>query len=487
MMIRPYLTALALAPLGVLANNIQVSNVSLTGKNTTNDTYQVQFDIGWDNSWRTSTGEANYDAAWIFIKFRLDPSLPWNHATLSAAGHSAPSGSTINVPADQKGAFIFRNSDGIGNVTFAGAQLQWNYGASGVPDNAVIEVRVMAVEMVQVPAGPFAIGDGSTSTDIFGQYEAGQTGAAFQVTGEASIVLGGNGAGNLNARNNGTGFDDYNYSTTQTLPATYPKGFNAFYGMKYELTEGQYVDFLNMLTPTQAASRFPNLTGTEGHTIDDNGPLPEIYVSSVPERACGGLSFNSQMAYADWAALRPMSEFEYEKMCRGNRPAIVGERAWGTAALHASTITLNNTGTANEALSGAGITAVANHININLGNRRPWRSGSIAAGYGIPTRIEAGAGYYGAMELCGNLVESYVATGTADARGFLGAAMGDGVLTVAGAADVASWPTVSGSVQRRGGGYFDSTVRARVSDRGGASFALTNVNQTNGCRLGRTP
>ncbi|HCR53204.1 MAG TPA: hypothetical protein DIW27_02215, partial [Cytophagales bacterium] len=32
-----------------------------------------------------------------------------------------------------------------------------------------------------------------------------------------------------------------------TIPANYPKGFNAFYTMKYEVSQKQYADFFNTL------------------------------------------------------------------------------------------------------------------------------------------------------------------------------------------------------------------------------------------------
>ena len=54
----------------LFANNIQISNVSITGQNTASKYKMIQFDISWENSWRTSTEQSNWDAAWIFIKYR---------------------------------------------------------------------------------------------------------------------------------------------------------------------------------------------------------------------------------------------------------------------------------------------------------------------------------------------------------------------------------------------------------------------------------
>jgi hypothetical protein len=45
---------------------------SLENQNTTNDTWDVEYDISWDHSW-FDTGApsptANWDAAWVFAKF----------------------------------------------------------------------------------------------------------------------------------------------------------------------------------------------------------------------------------------------------------------------------------------------------------------------------------------------------------------------------------------------------------------------------------
>ena len=61
----------------VSANNIAVSNVQLVNKNTSagpnsiENFAMVQFNLSWENSWRTSTGPSNWDAAWVFVKYRV--------------------------------------------------------------------------------------------------------------------------------------------------------------------------------------------------------------------------------------------------------------------------------------------------------------------------------------------------------------------------------------------------------------------------------
>ena len=486
----PVIALLAALPAVLNANNITVSNVTLTGQVPASDTWQVQFDINWDNSWRTSTAEANHDAAWVFIKFRagLDPA--WRHATLSVGGHVGPLAPT----SDQRGAFIRRNVDGIGNFSSIGVQLRWNYGASGVVDNDIIEVRVLAIEMVLVPQGAFVVGDG-TSTGIERQFEAGNTGAPFTIGSEAALDLGGTAPTSLCNHNNvttgGGGNDDFNYTTSTTLPVAYPKGFNAFYVMKYECTQGQYVDFLNMLSAAQAIARFAGMspfTGVSGLTIDDTGTAPEVYVTTTPERAAGFLGTVDMMAYADWAALRPMTELEYEKACRGNRPAVANEYAWGTVSVRSTQYTVTASGASNETVNAIGTEGNANVPPI-VQPAQPLRSGVFAGSLVSPDRQASGAGYYGAMELSGNMDERTISIGSAVARAFTGT-NGDGSLTVAGIADVAGWPTTGNPVSLRGSGFNNAsaplTNRLRVSSRLLPNQA-TSGSSDSGIRLCRLP
>lgn len=68
--------------LNLHANNITVSNTNLTGQNTTDDYGMVQFDLSWDNSWRTSSEPNNWDAARVFVK-NLMGITDWQQAFLS--------------------------------------------------------------------------------------------------------------------------------------------------------------------------------------------------------------------------------------------------------------------------------------------------------------------------------------------------------------------------------------------------------------------
>jgi hypothetical protein len=77
-----------------IANNISVSNISLNVQNIQNHYTFIKFDIQWYNSWRTASAPGNWDAAWIFVKYRVN-SGQWQHAWLNDAGHNNPPGSTM--------------------------------------------------------------------------------------------------------------------------------------------------------------------------------------------------------------------------------------------------------------------------------------------------------------------------------------------------------------------------------------------------------
>lgn len=441
-----FLLAVVLLMIGLLSqvamsNNIQVTTPVLTGQNTGSHFTQVQFTVTWDNSWRDVV---NWDAAWVFVKYKGNDGV-WHHATLSATGsdHTAPSGSTITPSSDGKGVFIYRSTNGSGSNSFAGVKLHWNYGTDGVGDNDLITVKVFAIEMVYVPQASFYAGDGNSNSQY--QFSTGTGTSPFQITGENALTLGGGGGGSLGNRN-ATSFDDFDNSTSQTLPAGFPKGYNAFYCMKYETSQGQYADFLNTLTSTQAAYRFPNQNGNYRHTISVSG---SVYSASRPDRACNYLEWADGAAYADWAALRPMTEMEFEKACRGDQTPVAGEYAWGTTnATGATTISGTEDGTetitnskANYSPANYNIPGVPGPFTNGDGGYGPLRCGIFATG--STTREQSGATYYGIMEMSGNVSEQLIWVGNSTGRSFTGA-HGDGTLDANGDANVTGWPGTDG-------------------------------------------
>jgi hypothetical protein len=309
---------------GAKANYMLVQNVTKLGNNPTNKTIQIQFDLSWQNSWRDSI---NWDAAWIFIKYKNANGL-WQHARLNLAGYANGAGTTntIKVASDSVGAFVYRDVLGSGNFNATSMQLQWNYGASGLSDVSALEVRVFATEMVYVPEGDFNVAKGfyiippSTSTwypNVFnGRLFA--NGDNFPVINQRltptltynesltspSIIT-----TNTTLRIKGdAGIDTNNDGIIDNT--SYPTGFKAFYCYKYELTEQQYADFLNTLTPIQKTT-----LGVAGTNITvNNGD----YFSSTPNKACGKDTSTRLLSYADWSGLRPMSLLEFNKASYGH-------------------------------------------------------------------------------------------------------------------------------------------------------------------------
>jgi formylglycine-generating enzyme required for sulfatase activity len=182
------------------------------------------------------------------------------------------------------------------------------------------------------------------------------------------------------------------------------------------------------------------------------------------------------MTYLDWSGLRPMTEMEYEKVCRGTVPFVANEYAWGsTTILQATSVALTNGGQGAEVstASGNGLCAYGSANATTFG---PLRCG-FAAG-AATTRVQAGASYYGVMDMSGNVFEQCVGGRSFDYSSFNGL-NGDGTITAAGLFNTANWPTAgggnAGGITR--GGSFNSGApgELRLSDR---SRMDNNTNQS---------
>jgi formylglycine-generating enzyme required for sulfatase activity len=500
-----FFTALALLLFAgsVAANNINVSNIKLTGQNTTAgvnypDNYTlVQFDLSWENSWRISSVPNNWDAAWVFVKYRVG-SGDWQHAWLNNTGHSSGTGTSATIAAGLRtpgstfnatsnpalGVFIYRSTDGTGNFSITGAQLRWNYGANGVPDNAIVDVKVCAIEMVYVPAGNFYVGSGGTEEYAFYMYPT--TTNPYQITGEGEITVGITN-GNLYYPSDG-----YEFGGDQSgpIPAAFPKGYAAFYCQKYEISQQQYVDFLNTLTSAQASNRYPNKNGSNRHAITLSGG---VYSTTNPYVACNFLNWMDGAAYSDWAGLRPMTELEFEKACRGPVTQVTNEYAWGTATVASDEYTLGNPSANNEGIASNYSTSAGNasYMTTTSSINGPLRVGIFAAHADNSGRITAGASYYGIMELSGNLWERAVTVGNATGRAFTGV-HGNGALSANGNANETAWPGLdNGEVTGadgsgfRGGNWNNVETDMRVSDRNFAAYTITSRNKNEGFRAVR--
>lgn len=562
---------LLLVAFSIQANNIQVSNVTLLQQDINAKTARVQFNLSWENSWRTSSAPNNWDAAWVFVKFQVgatDPSFTgasssgttitvnstanlrvgmpvrvssgtgafaantvissitnatqfvvsaapspalsnasitctriWEHARLHNTDHTAATGSTIDAglqtPASTfnettnpaVGVFVYRSSNGTGTNTFNNMQLRWNYGANGI-SAFTVRVRVFAIEMVYVPEGVFSAGDGTTSSGN-GQFLTIGGSTPYNISNENQITLGGSGSNRLGSKIGLMDInDDFSSSAFKTLSANFPKGFRAFYCMKYEITQGQYRDFLNTLSRSQQDTRTATKlavgttsvtnryvmsnTSTRSNrngircdaTIDANNPINfycDFSGNGIANQAndgewisCNFLLWMDAAAFSDWAGLRPMTELEFEKACRGTLSAIADEFPWGTTAYELTNqLALNNIGAENEGISEGYSTSTTRgnmlsdaNNNSNDGIKKidgPVRVGIFAANaLNDGTRLRTGATYYGIMEMGGNLFEQVVTLGNEAGRSFTGI-HGNGGLTRSGDADVDFWPGINGN------------------------------------------
>jgi formylglycine-generating enzyme required for sulfatase activity len=194
-----------------------------------------------------------------------------------------------------------------------------------------------------------------------------------------------------------------------------------------------------------------------------------------------------------------MTEFEYEKAARGPVAPVNGEFAWGTADV--ALLTYGNTTASQSTLSNDGLPNEGPVQNYNEAGGNAWtkptmltlpaggpvlgpaRVGMFARPtYNPPTppRIQSGAGYYGVMDLTGNVAEVVARwtfpLGTSAAALFT-AENGDGALGANGQANVAGWTAAAGATffGLRGGSFAEAptpvSVRSAIT---GATATITN-------------
>ena len=302
-------------------------------------------------------------------------------------------------------------------------------------------------------------GSGATATAALGSQGA----TTFQIIGEGAIDIE-RASGKLWGTTQNTGFGS-TIGPPGTLPAAFPKGYKAFYCMKHEITQQQYVDFLNSLTTVQATARYPNQT-TYRHAIT---VTEGIYGTSLPDVACNYLSWSDVVAILDWMALRPMTELEFEKASKGTALPSANQYPWGTGAPTAAT-GLSNAGSSDEEPSNSSNSA----YNICSPNcyslSGPIRVGAFAGD--ATNRETSGASYYGILELSGNVREWVVGVGKETGRNYTGL-HGDGLIDVThGTADVPAWPSGSfpDGIGFRGGDWMNYHAFMQVSDRTVASM-----------------
>lgn len=465
-----YFLKIASAIIMLFAFNVNANNLEITGTSVSGS--DITFSISWENSWNANVAPANWDAVWVFVKYQDCNTRLWAHAGLSttSADHSAASPLQVDAVSDGKGVFIRRSALGGGNISATTVTLKLAIPAG------TYNYKVFGIEMVNVPQAAFEIGDG-TSVSTFNSITVN---ASSQSGGITAATIGGGGP---------------------TVPAAFPMGYNSFYCMKYEISQLQYVEFLNSLTFAQQQNRIysdpTSATGTyvtfgsaafrNGIVIEtpgNNAAIPAVFGCDATTGvinnnndgqniAMNNLSWADLAAYLDWSALRPMTELEFEKVCRGTMPRVAGEYPWGDTnitAFYSTTVT--SPFQPGEVANAIGNGRCAYGLGSASGAYGPLRVGLFATA--SSGRSSAGASYYGAMEMAGNVVERTVTVGNAAGVLFTGV-LGDGTLTAIGDANQANWPSVTtaSGIGFRGGEYVSPASYLRTSDR--QTAATTNA------------
>jgi formylglycine-generating enzyme required for sulfatase activity len=457
----------------------------------------------------------------------------WEHALLNNVGNSSGTGtpalvqvglwkedlsfSAVSNPA--LGAFFYRSQQGVGTTQLQQAKLRWNYGANLVGDNDIVEVQVFAIEMVYVPSSAFYLGSGGAETGSFtnGSWINGFT-VPYLVSSEGVINIAPNAGSLWGTNTNG----NQTIGPQGTLPTSFPKGHAGFFCMKYELGQGQYRDFLNNITRLQQSNRvatavglgitavsniyvLSNSSNTSNNrngircssAISSNSPISffcDLNSNGIGNGttdgewiACNWLSWGDGTAYADWSSLRPMSELEFEKASRGYVGCNAYEYAWGNSSIHTGSYQLNNVSQNNEWVSKNNYISFGNacYNSTNNNVNGPYRVGIFSAHAQATTRQASGAGYYGVMELSGNLWERVVTIGNTQGRAFQNK-HGNGDLSFTGNPDEPDWPGINAVGSGfRGGAWLVQNSRARISDRTIASMTDATRQRDYGFRLVR--
>ncbi len=448
------------------ANNLRLTGLSSDGKS-------VNVTVAWDNCWNMTAAPGNHDAVWLFAKVKrqgLWQPLRW--ATEPTAHVAEESGRLdLSPSADGLGIFLKTVAGAGGHMPETHLHVQLAEAIVG----GEFEFAVYGIEMAWVNEGPFWLGDGASNFCL----RDSATGQPYFVASENAIPAAAITASGANP-------------PAAPIAAAYPKGYGGFYLMKYEISQAQYAGFLQSLTYDQQAARTasgpaapPTTPVMAGNSALRNGlvmatpglaPDEPAYIAcnahaddshwaddDGQNRACNWLDWLDVAAYLDWAALRPITELEFEKACRGPIAPVALEFAWGTDSI-VDANTLLHDGTATEGVAEAATSGAGLGSHGYAGVQGPLRCGFGA--HAGSDRLQAGAGYYGHMELSGNLWEFCVTTQVAG-LGYDGAT-GDGILSDAGAADVPTWPGAAG-VGYKGGGWNSGVIPGfrdlAVSDR----------------------
>ncbi len=424
----------------LLATSV-LADISIEQGEFSADDRSISVRLSRTNAW---LNERNHDGAWVFARIRPAGATWWSPVRIEAVRHSIRISwphppAALTVSEDRMGVFVAPGGGHRGPIRHA-IDLTLDGEAFGtmLEDGVDVEVEVMAIEMVFVPEGSYWLGaaDERGLAEFASFYEVvkgGRRVGAMHVESENPIEVNTD-AGSLYYDHGEGSPARYQGDQLGPIPAEFPKGHAGFYIMKYEITQGEYATFLNHISPEE--SHFRAIHGGVEYA-EHRGSISLVggkYVAAHPERPANYISWDDGCAFADWAGLRPMTELEFTKACRGPDRPRGADYPWGTTdtsnlarVIPFGEFELVTTGAASES-------RLSNH-----------------------TRDELGASYYWVFDLAGSVWERCVTIGHPTGRAFRGT-HGDGRL-LHGYATNDDWPrgdAFGGGYGYRGGGHYEA-------------------------------
>jgi hypothetical protein len=455
------------------ANGLELSDISY---NTVSN--QITFTINWSNAWKVPTTGSNYnsDGAWVFVKYAPNGGSAWQHLDILNA---STSDGLFNAEVGNNGHGVMLIPDFCLNNSSCSVI---NKVVTLTLDNIIgvnPDFKVFAFEMVKVPSDPFYLGDGVSDKT----YHTYPDTLDHYYVNSSDLILVGTNPGELARK-------DIPISTD--IPADFPKGYREFWVMKYKISQEQYVEFLNTLDRVAQNNRTDtDISGssiTERYVMTNTANVyqrnaikcDEILPAGPAEFYCdldaddianepndglnliaNHLSNEDFLAFLDWAALRPFSKMEYEKLCRGPLNPVAGEYAWGSSTF-SNEGNIINEGEASEIFDNVGVD-VAIWPDFYATGFAGGRCGFAATS--SSTRLLSGATFYGIQDVhsSGSFFFTQTVTNISNFHYFN--SQGDGVLSSNGNANVPSWQLMNLNISPS---YFHDSI----SD--GNNFTLTD-------------
>ncbi|MEM8567244.1 MAG: SUMF1/EgtB/PvdO family nonheme iron enzyme [Bacteroidota bacterium] len=430
----------------VFSNDISISQVEYVQADRPDYIRGINFTISWKNSWNTNK---NHDAAWVFFKALSDNGghrhlyLKPNSARVSWKASPEMPDATAEIPTDGTGMMVYPIDNFRGDVTYRffvaldTARLSERY----INYLNSTTVEGYGIEMVYIPQGSFTLGDPDTTALNYGAFFESDNSGGFEglytISKENEAIEVGTSEGNLYYL---ASEPEYQGDQKGPIPATFPKGVDAFYLMKYEVNQGTYTAFLNSLTSEAASVRY---TGGTPKYFKSGGTIrleKEHFVADLPQQRMVFWHWDDMMAFTDWAGLRPYTELEYTKACRGPGKPVAREMPWNTADDDKMIRRINSKTHQMELPEGF------DERLLDDKNRELY-----------------GASYYWVMDLAGSMWEKVITVGDSIGRAFEGQ-HGDGRVDYYGMANVGGWPSGYGESYGygyRGGGYY---AKAHISE-----------------------